>query len=99
MKKLSYAVDGTDALAAVLAASLGSAGGYGLYKALVPKEKQTLGKALGFTLTGGLGAGGLGYAGSHYAGEKLQEKAKDLQAAIGARLSKKEKELDNPAKS
>lgn len=63
MQKLS-ALDSNDLLYALLGAGLGGAGGYGLYKLLTPKNKQTLGLGLGSSALGALAGGGLGYLGS-----------------------------------
>lgn len=97
MYKQAYSVDAKDALVALLAGSIGGVGGYGLYKFMVPEEKRTLGKALGFTLGGGLGLGGLGFGVSNYASNKIEsgydaakkEIANKLEAA-DQRLNKKD---------
>lgn len=92
MQKLSN-LDSNDLLYALLGAGIGGAGGYGLYKLLTPKTKQTLGLGLGSGALGALAGGGLGYLGSNEyqairaamseaAAAKAKEIGKKVQEAI-----------------
>lgn len=64
MFKRAYDVSQQDALIALLGAGLGGAGGYGLYKYIVPEEDQSSGKGTTAAILGALAGGGLGFAGS-----------------------------------
>jgi len=61
-----YNITQQDAIVALLGAALGTAGGYGLYKSVTPKENQSAGKGISSALLGGLSGGGLGLAGSKW---------------------------------
>lgn len=77
--------DSRDALYALLGAGLGGAGGYGLYKLLTPKDRQSSNVGIGATALGALAGGGLGYLGHN----KYQE----IQAAMLAESIKKREEI------
>lgn len=88
MYKLSE-LDSNDLLYALLGAGLGGAGGYGLYKLLTPKNKQTLSLGLGSSALGALAGGGLGYLGSN----EYQATRAAMSAAAAALAKEKGKEL------
>lgn len=75
-------LDSNDVLYALLGASLGGAGGYGLYKYFTPKDKQTSGLGIGAGVLGALAGGGLGYLGS----EEYQATRAAMTAAAAAKV-------------
>jgi hypothetical protein len=97
MYKHSANLNSQDALIALLGSAVGTAGGYGLYKLLTPKQNQTTAKGLGSALIGGAGGAGLGLLGSKWysaTGDAMRLEGLKRQAEVAAKVKEQAKNLD-----
>lgn len=97
MRKQAYDINQQDALVALLGAAVGTAGGYGLYRSLVPKDNQGISGSISSALLGGLSGGGLGLAGSKWysaVGDAMRLEAAKKQQEATAKVQTQQKNLN-----